>query len=361
MRAIVLVVCMLRVANAAPVGTLDVDLAQTDKGWVLSDSIFEVTFPSKPTLDIEPITTPTGIKIPGMNASVDRDHASYGVAVFAAPHEMPYDATRGLGGARDQTLAAAHAKLVSDKPDVLGGRPAQHVVAITSSPSQRLDLYLQWDGDHRTMFMVMALVTGTAQTSFGKDFVASFRRHDGPRWPIDPPAPDENTPEPTKVLDFELVRHGTKFTVRDSLFEATFPTRPLVTNGDAAPAVGMDARTFLGEADLFSTGVLVVPKDTAIDTNKLLGQAAELELTDLTAVKHVDKPGKVAGMDGKHITFTGIKENRPVRGELHIAWVPAQRMIVVGLVYTPAKAVSAMQRAFLASLTIHPKGSFPTR
>jgi hypothetical protein len=230
MRMLLLVACLLGSASATPIGTLDVDLTKTEKGYVLSDSTFEVTFPTKPQLDISPTNTPTA-DMPGFSATLENGSLAYGVSMIAAPHELAYNLARGLAGARDNMLAA-------------------------------IDVYLQWDGDHRTMIIVMGFwKAGTSTASF-QDFVASFKRHDSVRWPIDPPAPAENTPEPTKVLDFELVRHGTLFTVRNSLFEATFPTRPLVTKGDASPATGMDARTYLGEADWFSTGVVVVPKDT---------------------------------------------------------------------------------------------------
>lgn len=356
MRSLLVVVCLSRWASAAPIGALDVDLAATDKGYVLSDSTFEVTFPTKPQLDTSPTTTPAGA-MPGCSAFVDEGSVSYGVSLIAAPHDLAYDLARGLAGARDQTLAAVQAALVSDQPDHLGGRAARHVVGKSASGSQRFDLYLQWDGDHRTMILVLGLQKAGAAAAPFQSFVASFKRHDSVRWPIDPPAPAENTPEPTKVLDFELVRHGARFTVRDSLFEATFPARPLVTKGDAVPATGMDARTYVGEADLFSTGVLVVPVGTPFDTAKVFDRATELYLSDLTDVKHVDKPGKVAGLDGKHVEFTGKKADLAVRGELHVGWDPARRILVIGIAYTPGKALAPMHRAFLSSLTIHSGGA----
>ena len=351
------------VADAAPVGALDVDLSATQHGWVLSDSIFEVAFPGQPNVDTSSVAVAGGIEAPAVTVVLDRGSSGSGLVVMAVPHQVAYDVARGVAGVRDQSLAAVHAKLVSDKAEQLDGQAVRHIVAMVPGVSpQRIDLYVQWDAAHRTMFELMAWDRGETMTAATAAFVGSFKRHDGPRAPLDPAPAPEHDAVPTGVLDFALVRDGTHYTVRDGLFEATFPARPMVTLGEAASSTtGMDARTYVNELDWFSTGVVSVPAGVRVDTKMIFGQATKLWLSDLTDIKHQDRRGPVAGIAGMHITFAAKKDHRPVHGELDVGWDAQRRIIVVGLTYTPRSKLGAEHRAFLASLAIHPGGTLPTK
>jgi hypothetical protein len=340
---------------------LDLELLAKGSSYVLRDAAFEVTFPGRPEVAADPIKAADGTEMTFANATLDRGNLVLMIGLMPSPRDKAYDAKKGIAGARDMSIARMKGKLVSETATKIDGRDARHVVATVTvgTRTARVDEYLMWDADHRMAVLLMTLVEGSKESADGKAFVASYKRVAGSHSPLDPPLPAEGLPVATGALDFDLVRNVGAYTLRDAAVEMTFPSRPVVTSAEVAPATAVLAETALDEVDSVGAGVIVVPAGAKYEPKKEMSAVRDRLLTSFTKVKSKEKAVKISGVDGKRVTFTGKSGATTMQGEINIVWSPQHRMLVVVYAYTGGKKHTAAEREFLDSLVIHPKGKPP--
>jgi hypothetical protein len=163
--------------TATPSGTLDFDLVDRGAGAVvLRDAAWEITFPSKPTVEGQTQPAPSGPKLKTATAQVVTEREGYWFFVLPVPPAVTYDATVGETGARDQALANVKGTITSEKRETFGGLSMRHVVATATVEGTllQIQMYIGWDVKHRTLvaFWTMSQGAPSAQASA---FVKSFK------------------------------------------------------------------------------------------------------------------------------------------------------------------------------------------
>jgi hypothetical protein len=360
--AIVLLLCAVTSASADPTNVLDFELVQRGSGYVLRDPAFEVTFPGKPKVTAEKMKAPNGTELTTGSAMFDRGDNVFMFGVVPIGNDSAYDPKVGLAAARDRSLAAMKATLVSETAVKVGGIEARHVVAklVLMGKQYRIDTYLQWDPEHRMTVMLMSGTVGKDESADGKAFVASYVRTAGTHSPLDPPPPADGVAVSMNALDFKLVRKGASYVMRDAAVEITFPRRPLIASGPVDLSrfvIGGDA--YQGETDQLGVAFVVVPPGQKFDAKKELVQMQKTVLAEFKKLKTKDAKATIAGIDGKRVTLTGKVNGRNMRGEMVLLWDDGHRIAVVAYAYTEKKTLTAEQRAFFDSLAIHADGKAP--
>jgi hypothetical protein len=163
--------------TATPSGTLDFELVDRGAaGVVLRDAAWEITFPSKPTVEGQTQPAPSGPKLKTATAQVVTDHEGYWFFVLPVPPAVTYDPTAGETGARDQALANVKGKITSEKRETFGGLSMRHVIATATveGSALQIQMYIGWDVKHRTLVAFWTM-SDTAPTAAASAFVKSFK------------------------------------------------------------------------------------------------------------------------------------------------------------------------------------------
>ncbi len=342
-------------------GVLDLELVASGGNYVLRDGAFEVTFTGKPSVSSDQLQAADGTDMTFASATLDLGNRYLMFGILPSPRDKAYDAKTGLAGARDMSIARMKGKLVSETATKIDGHDGRHVVAtvVVQGRTARVDEYMMWDGEHRMAVLLMTLVEGTVESDEGKAFVASYKHLASSHSPLDPALPPDGVPVATGVLDFDLVRNVSAYTLRDGAVEVTLPSRPTVGPMDIDPGKGVFAETALDEVDSVHAALFFLPPATPYDARKAATAFRDQLLAEFKRVKSKNKAVKLAGLDGTRTTFTGSLKGKTLQGEINIVWSPKHHMLVAIYAYTGGKKLTAGERAFLDSLVVHADGKPP--
>jgi hypothetical protein len=177
------------------------------------------------------------------------------------------------------------------------------------------------------------------------------------------PAIADDRVTPTGKLDFELVDRGGTVVLRDQAYALTFPAKPAVQimtfpfMGEDFPAVNALV-TMPTEA--FSLVVKPMPKHWAGSAAVVLDGVRDGFLQAGNAKLVAERPTKLAGLDGRHVSALVSKAGDTVYIELDLLWDPEHRAALAVSTVAAATKRSTAAQAFVSSLTVHRGTRGPT-
>lgn len=131
-------------------GVLDLELAEQAGMFTLRDDQYRVTFPAKPALEKTDSVAPDGTKLPGAvaTATIGNDQA-FGMILILIPKDVPYNAKKGLKGARDGMVRQIGAKVIEEKAITIAGVPGRRTLASATVDNKKLTFEMQFAYDKK--------------------------------------------------------------------------------------------------------------------------------------------------------------------------------------------------------------------
>ena len=337
-----------------PTGKLDFELVQRGDAYVLRDEAYSITFAGKPTVDLLPFKFENE-DFPAVSALLTSPTDAVGFSVKPMPKHWTGAAAVVLDDMRDGFVQGAKATLTKQTPITLGGLDGRHISAVKTEAGQRvfLEADLLWDRKHRVVVGVLTTNTTGKRTPEEQAFVSSFSVRGDARGPLDEPPPAEGVATKLGMLGLEVVRHGSKYVVRDGIIEATFPSRPVLRTYATSPDIIIGVTQSSEEIETLGVTVLQVPDGQDYDPVVGLAGARDGLLKQFTNEHHTETKTTVGGLQGRRLEVTGTLFGVPAHGDIRIVWDAKHRRLFGVMASTATAKLPASARAFLDSFAIN--------
>jgi hypothetical protein len=343
-------------------GVLDLELASRASSYTVRNATFELTFPVRPNVQAQHDKGADGTPLTSGLALAQLGRNELGFFVMPIPPGVTYDVKKGLDGARDGAVKNIHATVLSEVPTKLSTLDGRKVTATAMGGTVYVDLYLAWDDGHRQVFGVFTSSPTAQAGAAATAFVSSFKLRTAPKAAVaDPAKPaDSGGPAkvtPTGVLGLEIAEQGGLFTLRDSAYRVTFPSKPAIEKSDSVAPDGTKlpgavATATIGADQGYGMILLRIPKGVRYDAKKGLKAARDGMIRQLGAKLLTDTATTIGGIPGRRSVASVTIENKPLTLELQFAY-DKKRSSVFGLYSaTPAGAPSPAALAFFSSFGI---------
>lgn len=346
-------------------GVLELELATRGSRYTLRDATFEVVFPSRPNVSERKDSAPDGTKFTSGMALASYSGSELGFFVMPIPADATYDPEKGLAGARDGAIKNVGATILSETDAKIGGLAGRKVTASAMNGATKvyIDLYLAWDDGHRQMLGIFSGGTSSKPSAAATAFVDSLKVKAAAKKPAaDPvaakPAADAvEKVTKTGVLDLEIIEKAGMFTLHDSTYRVTFPSKPQVEQTDSAAPNGTKlpgavATATIGNDQAYGMILIVIPKGIPYDAKKGMKGARDGMIRQVNAKVVSENAMKIAGVPGRRTIATATIDGQKLTLELQFAY-DKKRHAVFGLyTATPVKEPPPAVLSFFSSFEI---------
>ncbi|MGN6110309.1 MAG: hypothetical protein ACTHU0_34720 [Kofleriaceae bacterium] len=341
---------------------LDLELASRGGRYTVRNANFEITFPSRPSVQESKDRAPDGTVLKSGMALGRAGTGELGFFVLPIPSGVAYDVPKGMAGARDGALKNIGAKLLGETDAKLGGLDGRKISASAQQGGTTfyVELYLAWDERHRSLMGVFASSTSQTPSEVARAFVESLKIKEGgaPAEAAPTPAPTPGGgPTKTGVLDLEIEERTGKFVLRDQTYRVTFPSLPAVqpsdqTAPDGTHLPGAVATATIGEDQGYGLILLKIPAGVPYDAKVGLKAARDGMIRSLDGKLVNETATTIAGIAGRRAIASVKLGAQKLTLEMQFAY-DKERNAVVGL-YTalPAGKPSPAAAEFFSSFEI---------
>lgn len=340
---------------------LDLELASRGGRYTVRNASFEITFPSRPSIQESKDRAPDGTVLKSGMALGRAGTGELGFFVLPIPSGVSYDVPKGMAGARDGALKNIGAKLLGETDAKLGGLDGRKISASAQQGATTfyVELYLAWDERHRSLMGVFVSSTSQTLSEAGRAFVESLKIKEGgaPASEAAPAPTPGGGPTKTGVLDLEIEESTGKYVLRDQTYRVTFPSLPAVqpsdqTAPDGTHLPGAVATATIGEDQGYGLILLKIPAGVPYDAKVGLKAARDGMIRSLDGKLVNETATTIAGIAGRRAIASVKLGAQKLTLEMQFAY-DKERNAVVGL-YTalPAGKPSPAAAEFFSSFAI---------